>query len=128
MLVATLTLTAITATAPACVTRTHLVTPEGQRAATVVEINQRLGEAQRAVVDLARAGTIPTQEARTIVEWISGDKHATPPTMGAVDLIASGVSGWPMVLHTSWVTRIRPLFARFPGLQTWVPVIDSLLP
>lgn len=104
-----------------------VTTPEGQRAFNADQIVQRLGEFQSAVIDLSRAGKIKLEDARIIVAWVSGDKNATPPVTGVIDILraypASGPTG---LVNASWQTA-RPRVVAVPDLADWVPVLDQLL-
>jgi hypothetical protein len=113
--------TILTACAPK-----SLQTPEGKHAYTADQIAKRLGEFQNAVIDASSANKIPLADARTIVTWISGDQHATPPVVGALTILKVAPDGWQAVVLSGW-QRVHPLVDRNPTLATWSGVIDALL-
>lgn len=116
--------------APACVPKT-IVTPAGQAAYRADQVVQRFSEISDVVThDVGTApGQIHAADAFTIIEWISGDAHATPPTTGLVQIIgAAGQSqGWKATALQAWTTRIKPIFQRYSTLAPYVDLVDGLL-
>lgn len=115
---------------PACHPPVTLVTPTGAAAYQADQVVLRLTEAS----DLVKAntgtqpGNISYRDAFTIIEWISGDAKATPPTTGLVQLVQTQAGqGWKAAAKAGWTAWIRPLFVQYPTLAPYAAIIDGLL-
>lgn len=128
----TLMFALLLAASPACLhpPPPTLVTPAGQAAYAADQVVGKLTELANLVkADVGSAqGNINYPDAFTVIEWISGDAHATPPTTGLVQLVQTTVGqGWKPAALAGWQSRIRPLLLKYPTLAPWVSVIDALL-
>lgn len=107
-----------------------IVTPEGKAAYDADQVVLRLTEFSNVVKDDTgyQYGNVAPADAFTIIEWVSGDAHATPPTTGVVQIIEQTAGqGWKAGARASWQARIRPILERYPTLAPWVGVVDGLL-
>lgn len=108
-----------------------ITTPAGQAAYQAKEVIDRLSEISDLVAgDIGNfPGGIKPADAFTILEWISGDAHGTPPTTGIAQLVAGAGSGqgWKATAKASWQARVRPLVLKYPSLASWVGIVDSML-
>lgn len=116
----------------ACIPKTPatIVTPAGQSAYVADQYVAKFTELSNIVkADVgSQSGNISYADAFTIIEWISGDAHGTPPTTGLVQIIQTTAGqGWKAGALESWNTRIRPLLNRYPALVPWVSIVDGLL-
>ncbi len=77
---------------PACAAPVTIVTPQGQAAYKADQVVVRVNELMNAAIAAEKAGTIKTQDARTIVTFcVSADKT-----------LAATPAGWPAMLLTAW--------------------------
>jgi hypothetical protein len=109
--------------ASACHAPATIKTDPGKRAYTADQIVQRLGEFQNAVIDAQRANKVKTEDARIIVQWLSGDGAQWP---GAFQVLKTAPQGWPTSLLSSW-NGLRAKVAAIPALSTWADIIDQLI-
>lgn len=107
-----------------------IVTPAGQAAYAADQVVARLTEFSNLVqADTGTApGNISFVDAFTIIEWVSGDDNAIPPSTGVVQIVQTTAGqGWKAAALKSWTTRIKPILQKYTALAAWVDVIDSLL-
>lgn len=114
----------------ACHPPVTIVTEPGKAAYRADQVLLRLQEISNVVK--ADTGTQPSnvrpRDAFTIIEWISGDDKATPPTTGISQIVASTSSqSWKAAAALSWQSRIRPIFVGYPKLAPYADIIDALL-
>lgn len=119
---------------PACAANkmpAGVVTPAGQSAYRADQVIARLSEISDVVIGDTGdfPGGIAPRDAYQIIEWISGDAHANPPTTGIAQIVAASGSGqgWKITAFQSWNSRIRPLLLKYPSLAGWVGIVDGLL-
>ena len=114
----------------ACSPPVTIVTPDGQAAYKADQVILRLTDISNLVKGAtgAQPGNISYRDGFTIIEWISGDANATPPTTGLAQIVArTPGQSWKATAKDGWVTRIRPLFLRYPKLAPYAASIDALL-
>ena len=96
-----------------------IVTQPGKDAYAADQVVQRLTEFSNLVkADTGTsAGNISYADAFTIIEWVSGDNQANPPTLGVVQIVQTTAGqGWKVGAKLSWAARIRPLVVQYPSL------------
>jgi hypothetical protein len=120
----------LTPISQACSRPSNIVTPAGKAAYDADQVVLRLKE----LSDVVKAdtgtqpGNIRPTDAFTIIEWISGDDKANPPTTGVVQAVQTTVGqGWKAAAKQGWTTRIRALFDKYPKLQPYTTIVDALL-
>lgn len=126
----TLALFAGVAGAVACTPPPTIVTQPGKAAYAADQVILRLKELSDVVIadTGTKVGQIKPADAFRIIEWISGDSHATPPTIGVAQLVANTPGqGWKATAKLGWQTRIAPILQRYPKLSPYVPIVDALL-
>lgn len=109
---------------------TSIQTDAGRRAYRADQVIQRLQEVSD-VVKAATPANIAPADAYTIIEWISGDAHASPPTTGIAQAVqaaaaTSAPQAWKPAARLSW-QRVRPLLLKYPDLAPYADVVDALL-
>jgi hypothetical protein len=107
-----------------------IVTEPGRAAYHADQVILRLTDLSNAVkADTGiGAGKIRPEDAFTIIEWISGDAHATPPTTGIVQIIQTTAGqGWKAAARAAWTSRLKPIFDRYPALYPWGIILDGLV-
>ena len=98
----------------ACAPKT--LSPEGQRAFTALQVTQRIGEFQNAVIAAADAGRLPVPQSRQIVMW----------TVASLETLKTAPAGWDATLRASWETT-KPIVQQFEAVSPWVEIIDIIL-
>jgi hypothetical protein len=114
----------------ACGTPATIVTEPGKAAYKADQVILRLTEISAFVKAStgAQPGNISYRDGFTIIEWISGDANATPPTTGLAQIVAATPGQtWKATAKQGWTTRIRPLFLTYPKLAPYADVVDALL-
>jgi len=118
-------------TTPACNhTPPNIVTTQGKAAYAADEVVARFSEFSDVVkADTGtQPGNIAPADAFTIIEWVSGDAHATPPTTGLIQIIQTTAGqGWKAAALQSWQSRIKPIVLRYPKIAPYADIVDSLL-
>lgn len=105
-----------------------ITTLEGQKAYNADQAVQKLTEISNVVKDTYAAGGVSAVDAFTIIEWISGDSKANPPTQGLVQIIKQTPDqSWKTLARSAWASRIRMIFDKYPKLSPYSIVVDSVL-
>lgn len=120
----------LTLSGGACHAPVTIVTPQGQAAYQADQVVLRLQELSNVVIadTGTQPGNITPADAFTIIEWISGDNKAVPPTTGVVQIIQTTAGqGWKVGAKQSYTTRVRAILLRYPALAAYVSIVDSLL-
>lgn len=92
------------------------LSPEGQRAFTALQVTQRVGEFQNAVIAASDAKKIPVEQSRVIVRW----------TVSSLEVLKTAPQGWDASLRQTWV-QVRPVVANLESIGPWAITIDLLL-
>lgn len=126
----TLLLGSLLVGAAACHPPATIVTPQGKAAYQADQVVQRLTEISNVVKNDTgtQPGNIKPADAFTIIEWISGDDKATPPTTGLVQIVQTTAGqGWKAAAQLGWTSRIKPIFQKYDVLKPYVDIVDGLL-
>ena len=118
-------------TMPACThTPPNIVTTPGKQAYAADETIARFKEFSDVVIadTGTQPGNIKPTDAFTIIEWVSGDAHANPPTTGLIQIIQTTAGqGWKAGALQTWQTRIKPLVLKYPKIAPYADIVDGLL-
>jgi hypothetical protein len=104
---------------------TSIQTDAGRRAYSADQVVARLKEVSD-VVKAATPANIAPADAYTIIEWISGDAHATPPTTGIAQAAQAAAATAKPAARVGW-QRVRPLLLKYPQLAPYADAVDALL-